>query len=340
MKIAEKKLTALIRLLDEKQKNIVIVSHRNPDGDSIGASCALYNYLLKKEHKPNIIVPNQYPRFLSWMKNAESVIVYDKSPDKCKNLLETADILFAVDFNDLSRIKEFGQFIDLEKTFKILIDHHPEPGDFANLTLSDTSVSSASELVYLFLKMIDGKFIDKDIAECIYTGIMTDTGVFSFNSSSKQTFNVVAELIDYGINKDRIYDSVYNNFSFERMKLLGHCLQDNLEVIPEYNAAFIRLSIPDMKRFNFQVGDSEGFVNIPLSIKGIKFSALFTEHKEFVKISLRSKGKIDVNKIARENYSGGGHINAAGGESKLNLKDTIKNFRNLLPKYKDELLND
>jgi bifunctional oligoribonuclease and PAP phosphatase NrnA len=327
-------------LLEGERQNIVIVSHRNPDGDAMGSSLALYNYFIKMGHEVNVVVPNAFAGFLKWLPESSKAMVYDYMPEKCNEILKKGSILFAVDFNDLSRIKEFEQNLVSVNSYKVLIDHHPNPGNFADLSIVDTSVSSSSELIYLFLKSLDNdKLLDKDIAECIYAGIMTDTGCFSFNSSNRQTFEVVAELLDLGIDKDDVYDRVFDNYSYDRMKLLGHCLQENMVVIPEYKTAYISLSQAEMKRFNFKVGDSEGFVNIPLSIKGVVFSVLFSERDDVVKLSLRSKGKFAVNKMAQEYFSGGGHANASGGESTQSLENSIKTFIGLLPKYKEDIEN-
>ncbi|MBN1597414.1 MAG: bifunctional oligoribonuclease/PAP phosphatase NrnA [Bacteroidales bacterium] len=328
-------------LLADKQQKIVIVSHRNPDGDAIGSSFALYNYFIKAGHLVDVIIPNNYPQFLNWVPNVKNTLVYEWHAEKCNHLLKSCDILIAVDFNDLSRIREFESQIEPDNCYKVLLDHHPDPGSFADLVISDTSVSSASELVYLFLKEIDSvNLMDKEIAECIYCGIMTDTGCFSFNSSKRQTFEIVGELLDFGINKDYIFSQVYNNYSADRMKLMGHCLHEKMTYIPEMNTAFIALSQEDIKNYNFKVGDSEGFVNIPLSIRGVKMSGLFTEKSDIVKISLRSKGNFAVNEIVNKYFAGGGHKNAAGGESKLSLDDTIAKFISILDEYKDQLSDD
>jgi phosphoesterase RecJ-like protein len=327
-------------LLQQKKQNIVIVSHRNPDGDAMGSSLALSIYLKKMGHQVNLVVPNTYSGFLKWMPTIADSMIFEWVPDKCKDVFNKCDILFAVDFNDLSRVREFQEHLTPSNSYKVLIDHHPSPGNFADLTISDTSVSSTCELIYLFLRSLEqDELIDKDIAECIYTGIMTDTGCFSFNSSARQTFDVVADLIDLGIDKNKIYDAVNDNFSYDRMKLMGYCLQEKMVYLPEYKTAYISLSSEDMKKYNFKVGDSEGFVNIPLSIKGVIFSVLFSEREDVVKISLRSKGSFAVNGIANDYFSGGGHMNASGGESKQSLEDTIKTFVALLPKYKDKLNN-
>lgn len=328
------------KLLVEKQQNIVIVSHRNPDGDAMGSSCALYNFLNKLGHNATLVVPNAYPQYLSWLPGIKKTMVFDWHKKKSIDLFQAADILFALDFNDLSRVREFEQFITPTQSFKVLIDHHPNPGDFADLTISDTSVSSASELVYLFMQEIAAKELDKEIGECIYTGIMSDTGCFSFNSSNKQTFEIVAELLDLGIDKNKVYGLVYNNYTYDRMKLLGYTLHEKMIYFPEYNAACISLTQEEMRNHNFRVGDSEGFVNLPLAIKGVKFSVLFTEKEDLVKVSLRSKGSFGVNKIAEKHYAGGGHFNAAGGESKRNIPDSLEYFKLVLEEYKEDLTND
>jgi bifunctional oligoribonuclease and PAP phosphatase NrnA len=336
-----KKVKYLQELLDKKQQNIVIVSHRNPDGDAMGASCALYNYFLGLGHRVNLVVPNNYPQFLNWLPNIKDTLVYEWHKTRCNTVFKSCDILFAVDFNDLSRIREFQEQLVPVNCYKILIDHHPDPGDFADLSISDTRVSSSSELVYLFLKSLKTQaIINTDIAECLYTGIMTDTGCFSFNSSQRQTFEIVGDLIDLNIDKDKIYSLVYNNFSIDRMRLMGYCLHEKMTYLPQYNTAFIELTQEDIKKYNFKVGDSEGFVNIPLSIKGVILSVLFTEKDDVVKLSLRSKGSFAVNKIAREYFNGGGHFNAAGGESELSIKKTIDKFVSLLDIYKSELQNE
>lgn len=332
-------LRKIKKLLTGKGQDIVIVTHRNPDGDAMGASVALSNFLLKLGHKVDIIVPNAYPQFLNWMPGIEKTIIYEKNQAKCIELFKNCKVLFTLDFNDLNRIREFSEYLMPVNCYKILIDHHPEPGNFANLTISDTMVSSTCELVYLFLRNIDKKKIDKDISECIYVGIMTDTGCFSFNSSKQQTFKVVGELLEKNIEKDKIFGLVYNNYSIDRMRLMGHCLYNRMVYLPEYRTAYISLTQDDIKRYNFKVGDSEGFVNIPLAIKGVVFSALFTERDDIVKISLRSKGNFAVNGIAGRYFEGGGHANASGGESKENLQKTIDNFIQILKESKEELLN-
>lgn len=328
----------LVKLLRTGERKILIITHRNPDGDAIGSSLGLIHLLHKLGHKADIMVPNRFPAFLSWMNGAGKIIIFNQQTDKAVRLLTEAEIIFALDFNDLSRVREFEEHISGGTSFKVLIDHHPDPGSFADLTYSDTSASSTAELIYNFIQHAGfGDLLDKQAATCIYAGIVTDTGCFSFNSSRPGTFRVVAHLLESGIDKDAIYDKLYDNFSVDRMRLMGYCLDQKMKLLPEYKTAYISLSQEEMKRYKFKIGDSEGFVNLPLSIRDIKFSVLFTEHKDVVKLSLRSKGNFAVNTIANEFFSGGGHKNAAGGESLETLEKTIEKFISLLPAYKNEL---
>ncbi len=328
-------------LLKGKKSKIVIVAHRNPDGDAMGSALALYNAFNLAGHDVKVVLPNMFAGFLRWMPGATESFIYEYTPKKCDEAFQQCDVLIAVDFNDLSRVREFEKELSPLSCYKILIDHHPDPGKFADFMLSDTSVSSTCELVYLFLKsMDDPKLLTKDVASCIYAGIMTDTGCFSFNSSKRQTFEVVADLLDLGINKDEIYDKVFDNYSYDRMRLLGNTLLNKMVVLEDYHTAFISLTQEEMRAFDFKVGDSEGFVNIPLSIKGVIFSALFTEKEDIVKVSLRSKGDFSVNKIAKKYFNGGGHRNASGGESSKSLEETLEQFKKLVPEYISELKNE
>lgn len=330
---------AIRKLLEERGKRILIISHRNPDGDAIGASLGLANWLNKMDHDTNVLVPNRFPGFLSWMKNANRVVVYSDQTKKAIELLKSADVVFAVDFNDLSRIREFDEHLSKSTAYKVLIDHHPDPGSFADLTISDIHVSSTAELVYTFIRNVGLNVkIDRDIATCIFAGIMTDTGCFSFNSSQPTTYRIVGELLDYGIQKDLIYDLVYDNFTYERMRLMGYCLDQKMKYLPEFKTAYISLTQQEMRKYNFRIGDSEGFVNLPLSIKGVRFAVLFTEKKDMIKLSFRSKGRFPVNELASKYFHGGGHRNAAGGEWYESLEKTIEKLVNLLPEYKDDLL--
>ena len=321
-------------------RKIVIIGHKNPDGDAVGSTIALQHYLKKKGHQPKVIVPNDFPQFLKWLPNSNKVLRFDKQNIQSKNALAKSDLVFLLDFNALHRVGW-----DMENTLKeysndfALIDHHQQPDDFAYM-YSDVSISSTCQMVYHFIEMNeDLDLIDETIATCIYTGIMTDTGSFRFRSTTSTTHRIIADLIDKGAVNDRIHNNVYDQNSEGRLCLLGKALT-NLEVLSEFNTAFIPLSQAEKDCCKFEKGDTEGVVNYALSVKGIVFAAIFIEDVEqkIVKISFRSKGSFSVNMFARNYFEGGGHTNAAGGRSVDNLADTVERFKTLLPKYKEELL--
>lgn len=340
MKIIPKSIINDLKNLILQSNKPLIITHYNPDGDAMGSALALYHYLIKKGKKPMLVTPNDYPEFLHWLPGNENVIVYKKNTGTVLNAIKDADLLFTLDFNDVDRTEGMEKYLLNSPSKKVLIDHHPNPGAFADIVISDTSYSSTAELIYHVIESLgDAKLVDNIIAECIYTGIMTDTGSFNYNSSNSYTYHVVSQLIEVGIDKDKIHGNIYDNFSENRMRLLGYCLNTKMEVFPEYNTAFISLTKEELKKFNFAPGDSEGFVNYPLSIKGIRFSAIFIEKNNQIKISFRSKGEFATNKFSELHFSGGGHKNASGGHSEENLEDTLDKFRNLLPKYKNELCN-
>ena len=319
----------------EAAANIVILTHMNPDGDAIGSSLGLYHFLKLSGKSVTLITPNSYPDFLHWLPGDEDVVEFDRKSKKASRLISEADTIFLLDFNELKRIGKMGEVVSKNNTAtKILIDHHPNPVEKCTIEISDIRVSSTAELVYHLLSSLNEELVsDINVSECLFTGIMTDTGCFSFNSSRPSTFEAVSALLRSGINKDKIYDNIYNNFSDDRMKLLGFSLDKKMKVIPEHKTAYISLSKEEMKMYNFSVGDSEGFVNFPLSIKGIVFSVLFLEKKGYVKLSLRSKGDFPANEVAKKYFNGGGHKNAAGGESMLNLSETIEKFESVLTEY-------
>ncbi len=322
----------------KKRSKIVVTTHINPDGDAIGSMLGLFAYLIKTGHEVYPVTPNDYPEFLKWVPGNESVTVYSSEPEKAKNIIYSADIIFILDYNDAKRGGKMENVIHGSKAFKIMIDHHPYPKIPVNYSLSYIGASSTCELIYEFILAIGGKdIIDKTIAKCLYTGIMTDTGCFSYNSSQIRTFEIVSDLLGYSIEKDEIYHLIYDNFSFQRMRLLGYCLNDKMQYLPDYRSAFICLTLEEQKKYEFNIGDSEGFVNLPLSIKGIVFSALFIEQKDKIKISFRSRGNFPVNLFSMNHFSGGGHLNAAGGESILSMVETIKKFIDILPMYINDL---
>ena len=321
-----------------KPKKIVITTHKNPDGDAMGSSLGLYNYLILRGHSVNVITPNTYPQFLHWIPGNETVTVFNRQTDKAKMLIAEADIIFSLDYNNLSRIEDAGKEVEKTKAIKIIIDHHIEPIAFADYTFSDVQKSSTSEMVYDFIVLLgDKSLINKTIGECLYCGIVTDTGSFRFPSTQPSTHKIVAELIELGVNHAEVYNRIFNTYTEDRLRLLGYCLFEKLKLIKEYKAGYVALSKEDLKRFNFQAGDTEGFVNYALSVSGIRLAALFTEQEGIIRISLRSEGDIDVNKMARAHFNGGGHANAAGGRSDDSLEITTKRFEEILPLYKDIL---
>ncbi|RXJ50673.1 DHH family phosphoesterase [Gelidibacter gilvus] len=320
-------------------KHIVIVPHKNPDGDAMGSTLGLYHYLTKNNHTATVIAPNDYPDFLKWLPGQDKVIIYESDRTKAESLIESADLIFTLDFNALHRAGEMETPLDNSKAIKIMIDHHQQPDIYAKYMFSDVSMSSTCEMVYRFIDMLeDTDAIDSQIATCLYAGILTDTGSFRFPSSTSTTHLVAADLIDKGADHSEIYNSIYDTNSYERLQLLGVALK-NLKIIPEYRTAYITLSQEELNAANFRKGDTEGFVNYGLSIKNIIFAAIFIEHKQegIIKISLRSEGDFSVNEFSRQNFSGGGHTNAAGGKSDLSLNDTVEKFISILPRYKNTL---
>lgn len=320
-------------------KNIVIVSHKNPDGDAIGSSLGLYHYLKKQKHNVEVIMPNDYPEFLKWMPNCDKILIFESQTELSKNHINKADIVFTLDFNELSRIDVMEGPIKDSNAIKIMIDHHQQPGDYPDYMYSDVAMCSTSEMIYHFIEMMGDKDkIDKNIGTCLYAGIMTDTGSFRFPSTTSTTHKVVADLIDNGVNNSEIHNMVYDTNSYGRLQLLGQAL-NNLKVIPEYNAAYITLNQKELNKYNFKKGDTEGVVNYALSIKNTILAAIFIEHKQegIIKISFRSKGDFSVNEMARSHFNGGGHINAAGGRSALSLEETVEKFISILPNYKKSL---
>jgi phosphoesterase RecJ-like protein len=320
-------------------ENVLIITHYNPDGDAIGSSLALYHFLKKTGYHPTVITPNQYPVFLKWLPDNDQILIYDEKKKAASDKIRQADLIFFLDFNAPDRVQSMESLLKESEAMKVLIDHHPNPDSFADVIISTTQVSSTSELLYEFISKLDGEdIIDHDMSECLYTGIMTDTGSFSYNSSLADTYYIVSKLIENGIDKDKIYWKVYDNYSVDRMRLLGYCLNDKLKVFPKYGAAYISISADELKKFNYKPGDSEGFVNYPLSIQGVVFSVIFIEREDHVKISFRSKGMFYANKFAEKHFNGGGHRNAAGGYSEASLKETLDKFESLLSGYKDEIL--
>lgn len=321
-------------------RKIAIVTHWSPDGDAMGSSLGLSNYLIKAGHTVSVIVPNDYPEFLWWMKGHDTVINAEKDMKKAKEAFATSELIFCLDFNDLGRINVVGQFLASLNISKVMIDHHPQQSDFAKYALHKTEASSTCELIYEFIaEMNQLDLIDGDIANCLYAGIMTDTGSFRFPATTATTHKVVADLIARGAQHSQVHNRVYDDSTEMRLRLLGYSLSEKLQVVMEYRTAFFTLSNEEHERFQYKKGDTEGLVNYALTIRGIVFAAFFSERDGKIKCSFRSKGKFDVNLFARANFSGGGHMNAAGGISDASLEDVVKKFKSLLPEYSEQLKN-
>ena len=313
-------------------KKIAIIPHRSPDGDAMGSTLALYHFLLKLNHQPVVISPNDFPNFLAWMPGSENVLVYENDRANCSQILKDAELVFTLDFNALHRTGEMEHVLNKLTAPFIMIDHHQKPDTFATVTYSDTSFGSTCEMIYNFISYLDQtELIDKTIGTCIYTGIMTDSGSFRFPSTTSKTHRVVANLIDLGVRNSDIHNDVFDANPYSRLQLLGRALQ-NLKLLPNHKTSYITLSQKELDEFNYEKGDTEGIVNYGLTIKGIHFAAIFIEHRDenIIKISFRSQGSFDVNQFAREHFQGGGHINAAGGKSYDTLENTINKFEKII----------
>ena len=319
--------------LIEAAERIVILTHLSPDGDAVGSSLGLYHFLREIGKEPVVVVPNRFPGFLNWMSGAADIVVLEEKHKEVQGLITEADLLICVDFNDLKRIDGAKPFVEQSHAKKILIDHHLLPEAFADVTISHPEISSSSELVFrLICRMGFFQNITKACAESIYVGMMTDTGNFSYASQSPEIYHIISELLSKGIDKDNIYRLVYNTYSENRMRLMGFCLVEKMKLYKEQRTAVISLSLDELARFDYQVGDAEGFVNIPLSIEGIDISVFVREDVKKVKMSFRSQGTFPVNKMASTYFNGGGHLNAAGGESYLSLAETLDKLEKVIIK--------
>jgi len=322
--------------------NIVIIPHLNPDGDAMGSSLGLYHTLKNLGKNAQVVLPSAFPYFLNWMPEIEQTVDYENEAEKAEKLIDEAELLVFVDFNSLKRLDKLGSIIINSSAKKVMIDHHPFPEEIADVMISVPAASSTCELAFNVVNKLGWKeFVDSNAAECFYTGIMTDTGSLSYNSSNPDTYRTVAELLERGIDKDKIHQLVFHSNSFYRMKLLGHVLGEKMFLMPEEGAAFMYLDKKELEEFKFQPGDTEGFVNYPLGIEGINISAFFMEKDDKVKCSFRSRGEFPVNLFSEANFNGGGHRNAAGGESYLTLEETINKFKSELKRfYKNYIENE
>ncbi len=326
-----------IKTLLASPKKIIIIPHRNQDGDSMGSTLGLYHFLIQLQHEVTVISPNEFADYLAWMPDADKVLLFEENNEACEPKLNEADIIFTLDFNALHRTGEFmGSFLEkLDKTF-IMIDHHQLPDGYAKYMYSDTKMSSTCEMVYHFITQLGQEdLINATVGTCLYTGLVTDTGSFRFSSTTSTTLRVAANLVDKGVNSAQIHNNLFDTSSYNRLQLLGKALQ-NMKLMPEYKTSYITLTQEELDSHYYQKGDTEGFVNYGLTIDGIDFTAIFIENKSegIIKISFRSQGHFDVNQFARDYFNGGGHINAAGGKSLETLEETVAKFIKIVKETK------
>lgn len=314
---------------------IIITTHHKPDADALGSSLGLYHYLKRIGIESTVISPTDYGDFLKWLPGEQTVIDFERHAAYCATLVDEADLIFCLDFNALKRINKLGELVQQSEAKKVMIDHHLEPEIFADFGLHTIQASSTCELVFMFIEMMgDVSKIDKDIASCLYAGIMTDTASFKHSSTYPTTHRVAAVLLEKGAEPNKIYESVYDNYSADRTRFIGYCLNEKLEIIEEYKTALICVSADELAKYHITTGDTEGLVNYGLSIKGIHLSALIIDRTILRKMSFRAKGTFPANTFARNHFNGGGHFSAAGGESKAPLEQVKQEFIEALKAYK------
>ena len=338
--LSEAELTQL-RSIIAAAADIVVIGHVNPDGDAIGSTLAWTNYLQSEGKSVSLIVPDKYPDFLNWLPNTDKILRHDKHPEKTELLVATADLIFCLDLNTLSRTEALADHIASAKAAKVLIDHHPNPDDLFNLTISHPEMSSTSELVFRIVWQL-GAFerLGHHFAVPCYCGMMTDTGGFTFNSTRPEIFFIISQLLTKGINKDKIYRNVFNNFSPWAIRLRGYLMSQKLNVFGDIHASYFTISRRDMRDFHFIKGDAEGLVNEPLKIKGMRLSVSLREddrRDNTIWVSLRSVDDFPCNKMAADFFNGGGHLNASGGRLYCSLDEAERIVRNAFEQYKDLL---
>lgn len=326
--------------LIEQAENIIIVSHVSPDGDAVGSSLGLQHVLLAMHKEARVIVPNAFPTFLRWLSGAKDIIDYEKYTDFAEELIEKADLVFCLDFNDIKRIDTLEKSIAKSKAKKIMVDHHLHPSDMCDVVISHPQISSTSELIFRLICRMG--FYDKiscKCAESIYTGMMTDTGGFTYNSNQEDIYFIIRKLLAKGIDKDAIYRRVFNTYSEHRLRLMGYVLCDKMKIYDDLHAALITLDEQELTRFSYVKGDAEGFANLPLSIAGIKFSTFLREDKDkkMIKISFRSVGEFPCNQLAAQFFNGGGHLNASGGEFTGTMEEAVALFEEALKAFSPQL---
>jgi phosphoesterase RecJ-like protein len=323
-------------------KHVVIVTHFKPDADALGSSLGLAGFLKKKGHAVQVITPSDYPEFLTWMPGNETVIALSKTSKTAEKMaaeaISSADVIFCLDFSSLQRIHELGEMVKKSEATKVLVDHHLEPEQFADFEQWDPNAASTAGLVFELIRDLNEEhLISSAIANCLYAGLMTDTGGFRHNNTTQKEFLIASELVGFGANPSEVARQIYDTNSLERLRLTGYVLSQKLNTLPEFRTAYIAISWEELKKFGSQTGDTEGLVNYGLSINGIRFAVLMYDRKEEIKLSFRSIGDFSVNDFARKHFNGGGHKNAAGGTSALSLEETLRKFLELLPYYRAQL---
>jgi len=321
-------------------QNIVVTTHKHPDGDAIGSALAMHHFLKSLGKEPKTILPDSAPDFLHWVKEYDDCIIAEEQPDVAEESIKSADLIFSLDYNHLPRTGELvANLLQQSSSPFILIDHHQQPGEFPAVCFSDTSACSTCEMVYRFIEQCGWKgHLNLDIAACIYLGIVTDSGSFRYHTVSDDTHRIAGELISAGLDHAEIHRNVYDTNLMDKLKLVGYALSEKLVVMPEHATAFISLTQEELQRYNYRQGDTEGLVNQALSIRGIKMAAFFREGNNEIKISFRSKGTFDVNSFSRMHWQGGGHFNAAGGLSNENMNASLEKFRELVLQMSNQIV--
>lgn len=313
---------------------IIITTHHKPDADALGSSLGLFHALKAEEKNVQVITPTDFPRFLDWMPGREDLVNFEEETTKATEMVKSSDLIFCLDFNDLSRINELGDIVSSSEAQKIMIDHHQEPKDFADFRYHTIETSSTCELIYEWIQSTSLRaHLNSDIASCLYAGIMTDTGGFRHGNTSSKTFRIAANLMELGANNVEINQSILDQYSLRRFKLIGYSLYEKLKLIENNKVAILSLSADELKQFDVRTGDTEGLVNYGLSITGVELSVLIIDRSVRVKMSFRSKKDFPCNIFAKENFSGGGHYNASGGQSELSLDETIHKFEKVISNY-------
>lgn len=317
----------------------VVVPHVNPDGDALGSCLAWAQYLKATGHSVHVVAPNDFPAFYSWMSGVDEICIFERESTKAGQLISDADTVFCLDFNDLKRTGPMAEILGSFTGTFVMIDHHQQPTDFAHITISEPGKSATCEMVFEVIQAMDDlSKISLSMAECLYTGILTDTGSFRFSSTTQSTHLAVAFLIGVGVSPDKIYSLVHDNNSIHRTRLLGYVLAEKLQQVDDLPVMYISLNQMEQERFQFQKGDSEGFVNYGLGIHNMQVAAFFRESEGYVKVSLRSKGSFDVNELARKHFNGGGHQNAAGGKLEMSAASAVEYFEQIIKEYRHALV--